>query len=141
LSRVYKLLIQAISRDNDELRRFIFGWSALEILINKVFSEYEKQFVQNLLGAHPANHTLRYFDRVREVMEGKYRMVDKFIIVAACIGNNGFETDIQNFIKIKKIRDTLLHGEVINEKSLPISETVGLLQKYILRHTSPGGDA
>jgi hypothetical protein len=137
LSRVYKLLIQAISRDNDELRRFIFGWSALEILISKLFSEYEKQFVQNLVGAHPANNSLRYFERVREVMQGKYSIIDKFVIVAACIGDDRSEADIENFTKIKKMRDALLHGEVINEKSLPIRETVELLQKYLLRHINP----
>lgn len=134
LARVYKLLVQAISRDNDELRRFMFGWSALEILINKVFSEYEKLFVQNLLGADPAGHTQRYFQRIRDIMKGKYRIVDKFIVIAACVGADLAEADIKDFVKIKKTRDALLHGELIDEKSLPISETVALLKKYIRRH-------
>lgn len=29
LTKVYRLLTQAISRDNDELRRFMFGWAAI----------------------------------------------------------------------------------------------------------------
>lgn len=134
LSRVYRLLVQAISRDNDKLRRFMFGWSALEILINKVFSDYEKLFIQNLLGADPASHTQRYFERIRDVMKGKYRIADKFVVVAACVSDDSVETDIQDFVKIKEVRDALLHGEPIDEESLPISETVGLLKKYLRRH-------
>jgi hypothetical protein len=134
LSQVYKLLVQAISRDNDQLRRFMFGWSALEILINKVFSEYEKQFVQNLIGADPAIHTQRYFERIRDVMKGKYRLTDKFVVLAACVADNTVEEDIENFVEIKKSRDALLHGKAIDEKSLPDSETVALLKKYLRQH-------
>lgn len=134
LSRVYKLYIQGVSRENDELRRFMFSWSALEILINKVFSEYEKLFIQNLLGADPVNNAQRYFDRVRDVMKEKYRIMDKFIVIAACIGKDSVEADIEEFGKIKKIRDTLLHGEIMDEKSLPVAETVRLLWKYMRCH-------
>jgi hypothetical protein len=134
LSPIYKLLVQAISRDNDQLRRFMFGWSALEILTNKVFSEYEKQFVQNLIGADPAIHTQRYFERIRDVMKGKYRLADKFVVLAACVGDKTVEDDIENFVKIKKTRDALMHGETIDEKSLPDSETVALLKKYLRHH-------
>lgn len=134
LSRVYKLYIQGVSRENDALRRFLFSWSALEILINKVFSEYEKLFIQNLLGTDPINHTQRYFDRIRDVMKGKYRIMDKFIVIAACIGKDSVETNIEEFGKIKNIRDTLLHGEIMDEKSLPVAETVRLLWKYMRYH-------
>lgn len=135
LSRVNRLLVQAISRDNDKLRRFISGWSALEILVNKVFSEYEKLFIQNLIGTAPTGHTQRYFDRIRDVMQGKYRITDKFVIVAACLGDNeSTESDIDDFESIKEKRDSLLHGNVIDESSLPINETIRLLKKYLSRH-------
>lgn len=136
LSRVYRLFVQAISRKNDELRRFLFGWSALEILISKVFSDYEKLFITNLLGSDPANHVQRYFERVRDVMKRKYRITDKFVIVAACIGKDSVETDIEDFVKIKKARDALLHGDLVDEKTLPVSETISLLKRYIRYHTN-----
>ena len=134
LSKVYRLLIEAVSRDNDELRRFMFGWSALEMLVNNVFSEYEKQFVQRLLEADPASHTHRYFKRIREVMKGKYNIADKFIVMAACIGDGSVETDIQEFIKIKKIRDALFHDKSVADKTLPTFATVELLKKYLRLH-------
>jgi hypothetical protein len=129
------LLIQAISRDTDKLRRFISGWSALEILVNKVFSEYEKLFIQNLIGTAPTGHTQRYFDRIRYVMQDKYRITDKFVIVVACLGENeSTESDIDDFESIKEKRDSLLHGNLIDESSLPINETIRLLKKYLSRH-------
>ena len=134
-SIVNRLLVQAISKDNDKLRRFISGWSALEILINKVFSEYEKLFIQNLIGTAPTGHTQRYFDRIRNVMQGKYRITDKFVILVACLGDNeSIESDIESFEFIKEKRDSLFHGNVIDESSLPINEIVILLKKYLARH-------
>lgn len=140
LNKVYKLLIQAVSRDNDRLRRFMFSWSALEILINKVFSEYEKNFIENLTGADPAKHTQRYFDRIRDVMKDKYRLADKFVVVASGIGGDFIETDLEMFIKIKGTRDALFHGDRVDDETLPISETVKLLKKYLRRHIN-GKDA
>jgi|GEM_PF-3354887 len=134
LSRVYKLFIQSISIDNDVLRRFIFSWSALEILINKVFSKYEKLFVQNHLGDKPADQTHRYFNRIQDIPKDKYPLLDKFVVIATCIGNESVEGDIESFHKIKKTRDTFFHGEPMDEKSLPVSETIGLLKKYIRCH-------
>lgn len=134
LNKVYKLLIQAVSRDNDRLRRFMFSWFALEILINKVFSEYEEKFIENLTGADPAKHTKRYFDRICGVMKDKYRLADKFVVVASRIGDDSIETDLVLFDKIKDIRDKLFHGNRVDDETLPISETVKLLKKYLRRH-------
>ncbi len=134
LNRVYELLIQAVSRDNDRLRRFMFSWSALEILIHKVFLAYEKKFIENLTGADPAKHTQRYFDRIRDVMKDKYRLTDKFVVVASGIGDDSIETDLEMFVKIKNIRDALFHGDRVDDETLPISETVKLLKKYLRRH-------
>jgi hypothetical protein len=140
LARVNRLLVQAISSENDKLRRFMFGWSALEIFINKVFSEYERLCVQNLLGTDPASHTQRYFERIHDVMRDKYRITDKFVVVTACLGDDSIETDVETFASIKKSRDELLHGEVLDEDSLPVAETIKLLKKYLRLHISMKAD-
>lgn len=119
LTKVYRLLTQAISRDNDELRRFMFGWAALEIFIKNVFSEYEKLFIQSLLESDSASQAGRYFKRVRKVMKGKYNISDQFVVVAACIGEGSVEPDVKDFIRIKKIRDALFHDTSMAEKGLP----------------------
>ena len=67
-------------------------------------------------------------------MKGKYSIVDKFTIFAAYVGDDSSESDIEDFVKIKDIRDNLVHVELIDEKSLPISKTVKLLNKYLRHH-------
>jgi hypothetical protein len=136
LSKVHRHLTQAISRENDELRRFMFGWAGLETLVKAVFSPYEQLFVQSLLGANPESPTHRYFKRIREVMKGKYNIADQFIIIAACIGNELVEADIEEFIRIKKVRDALFHDTTAAEKGLPSFEVVELLKKYLRLHTN-----
>lgn len=139
LIKVYKLLAQAISRDNDELRRFMFGWAALETLINNVFSEYEKLFVQSLRGSDPANKAHRYFARMREVMKRKYNIAVQFEVVAACIGDAAVEADIHEFIKIKKVRDALFHDRTAPDNGLPTTVAVELLKKYLRLHMKNKG--
>ena len=135
-AKVNRLLAQAISRENDELRRFMFGWAGLEILISSVFKEYEKLFAQTLQGSEPTSPTHRYFKRIREVMKGKYNIADQFVIVAACIGNESVEADIEEFVRIKKIRDALFHDTSAAEKGLPSFEIIELLRKYLRLHTN-----
>lgn len=136
LSKVNRLLTQAISRDNDELRRFMFGWAGLEVLITSAFKDYEKVFVQSLQGANPTCAIDRYFKRIQKVMEGKYNIADMFVIVAACINNEPIDDDILRFVKIKKIRDALFHDTSASEKGLPTFEVIELLKKYLKLHTS-----
>lgn len=132
--KVYRLLAKAISRDNDDLRRFMFGWAGLEILIKIIFSEYEKVFVQNLLEADPARQAGRYFKRIRELMKGKYNIVDQFVVVASCIASSSAEIDIQEFSRIKKFRDSFFHDTSVAENVLPTVAAVELLKKYLRLH-------
>jgi hypothetical protein len=139
LTKVYRLLTQAISRDNDELRRFMFGWAALEIFIKTIFSEYENLFIQSLLESDSASQAGRYFKRIREVMKGKYNIADQFVVVAACIGEGSVEPDVEEFIRIKNIRDALFHDTSMAEKGLPTFAVVELLKKYLRLHLKNKG--
>lgn len=135
VAKVNRLLVQAISSENDNLRRFIFGWSALEIFINKVFPEYEQTlFAYVLPETRPVGYMDKTLKRIRDVMRDKYRITEKFNVVAACLGNDSVETDLQTFTSIKNKRDALLHGEAVDEDSLPVTETTRLLEKYLRLH-------
>jgi hypothetical protein len=72
LVTVNKLLSQAITKDNDDLRRFMYAWLGLETLVKKIFREYEAEFVKEIIASHTSTQTNRYFSRIREVMKGKY---------------------------------------------------------------------
>jgi hypothetical protein len=85
LERVSNLFVQSLNPEYDDFRRFIFGWSALEILVNKVFRDYERAFVDELVSGASVHGASRYFARITEVMKDKYSLVDKFGVIASVL--------------------------------------------------------
>jgi len=137
LASVNRLLVQAISTENDKLRQFIFAWSALEIFVSKVFREYEHLLFASIQREKgPASRMGRYFSRVRDVMNDKYGIADRFSVIAACLTDNCVEADVKTFGSIKDSRDKLFHGKAFDEDSLPTNKTIELLKKYLRLHMS-----
>jgi hypothetical protein len=56
------------------------------------------------------------------------------MVVAACLADSSAEVDVEEFKRLKKIRDSLFHDLSKAAKSLPIAETTELLQKYLRLH-------
>ncbi len=77
-----------------------------------------------------------FFQRIREVMKGKYTLTDKFIAVTAvlfpCDPDNTLEEDYKKFRRLKELRDSISHGEKFSERDLPVHELATLLRKYVL---------
>jgi hypothetical protein len=124
----------------DDFKSFIFGWTALEIFINKVFSQYERTFVDALTSEASVRGATQYFERVTQVMKDKYRLVDKFSVIATILTGENSDADIDKLKHIKKVRDALLHGQDIPGASLPNNELRELVSKYLrahLEHISP----
>ena len=133
LDDINRLLVRASSDQTDKLRSFIFAWTALEVFFNKTFKHYEQKFLEkHTIDGLPvlAQH---FFERLRDVMKGKYTLRDKFIVIASMLSDDT-EVDLQNFVKAKKARDTFLHGEDIEEGELPINEAICLVRKYLALH-------
>lgn len=129
--KVISLMSQALDENNDVLKSFLFAWSALEIFIQQAFKEYEQKYIDNILGNNPLILTKKYFERIKDVMKDKYRLNDKFIVLADLLCSETAEQDLIEFQAIKKNRDDFVHGEYINEDELPVRKTVILLKKYL----------
>jgi hypothetical protein len=67
-------------------------------------------------------------------MSDKYRLSDKFSVIATELAEPDLEQDQATFDTIKVIRDKLLHGEDISLTSLPIADANKLLRKYLRLH-------
>jgi hypothetical protein len=67
-------------------------------------------------------------------MKDKYRLVDKFGVVAAVLAGETSDADIVQFKRIKKVRDELLHGQEAPVTSLLNTELRELLSKYLRAH-------
>jgi hypothetical protein len=140
LRSVRRLYFRMAEHENDPLRAFLFGWSALEILISKAFSEYEQEFMAPLREGPQSGLRDEFLHRVRDVMHGRYRLLDKFNCISAVLLANSLEqevhADADRFESIKKIRDRILHGEAFNERELPVAVLATLLRKYVIAYLS-----
>jgi hypothetical protein len=134
LVRVVRLFAYSMDRGTDELRTFITAWSALEILISKIFPKYENYLFVEISKLSKAYGLKQYLDRISDVMKGKYSLVDKFAVISIFLDEENETEDIATFKKAKKVRDEIFHGEDILEGSLPSREIQRLFEKYFCKH-------
>lgn len=136
LGTIARLLNQSLSSATDQLRAFMTAWAALEILVNSAFkTRYQHLWNDMLLvGTPPPAHTaaLRYV----EVTEGKLRLRDKFLIVAAILSGETAEHDSNTFAEIKNLRDRFFHAIQLDEALLPDAKVRELAFRYLALHLS-----
>jgi hypothetical protein len=129
-----RLLSRSLAESNDALLAFLSVWSGLEIFVNKNFKAYEDRVLGRLSSTSPALVPPRLIDRIRNVMTDKYRLADKFSVIAAELADPEVDADQALFESVKLTRDKLLHGSEIPVGSLPIADAQKLLRKYLRLH-------
>lgn len=138
LRSICRLYAQMAENEDEPLKAFLFGWSALEILVAKMFVAFEEQFMSPLLGGPQTRLRERFLRRVRDVMKDKYRLVEKFTCVTVVLFPDAADADVDGYLekfeRLKRMRDKLLHGEDIAENTLPVHELSGLLRSYVLAY-------
>lgn len=109
------------------LHSFISAWTCLEIFIAKNFKhnfnkliDFAKEKTKN------PGINQQFIDRMFVIMEGKYRLTDKFILLASYYNIDGIDDKIKEFKELKKIRDSFFHGEKIDINDLPLEQTRNL---------------
>lgn len=134
LQRVHQLIRSSYETRDDPLRSFIAAWSAIEIFINKVFSQYEAAFFNSMLEENHPDAQQKYLTRIRDVMKDKYRLGDKFAAISFSVAPDSADQDLQTFTEIKAVRNDLFHGRIIDEDTLPVEKVQNLVNKYIRLH-------
>ena len=145
LESCMRLFAEMAIYGREPFRVFNSGWSALEILINKTFKEYEERFFSALQVPHQAELAAMYLDSVRKKMEGKHSLLDRFTMVSAVLlpeqSTESALADVATFKEIKQLRDTVAHGSAFDEAGMPVAQLSDLLMKYLAAHTSRAIDA
>jgi hypothetical protein len=134
LAKVSTLFAQSLDTQTDRFRTFIFSWTALEILVSKVFGHYERSFIDALIGESSMAGAKEYFERVTKEMKSRYRLVDKFSVFATILAGEDGLADIEKIKRIKRIRDAVFHGEDVPDSSLPTDELQELVGRYLYKH-------
>jgi hypothetical protein len=134
LERLMRLHAHSLDCSTDNFRAFISAWTALEILLGKVFPIYHQKLAAELakVSAAPGFHA--YLDRIDDVMDDKHNLTDKFAVVSMFLDDQKNEKEIELFRGLKKIRDRLSHGDAIPEETLPTKQVQRLFEKYFRNH-------
>lgn len=132
---IQRLLRYATDKNVEPFRAFLAAWISFEIFINKLFKFYEDSFLNTSITVDRAPVIVSEFiKRLKEVMTDKYRLRDKFIVIASTLSPSTSEDDLASFGRMKKLRDLIMHGEKFNEKELPTAEIVKMLKRYLMLH-------
>jgi hypothetical protein len=141
LERVHQLYAASLEQAHDRLRAFQAGWAALEIFVNKVFSDYEQSFLGELASHTDPQAKQWYVDRIREVMKDKYRLRDRFALISVSLAAQEADADVAEFVNAKKARDALAHGKDVADPDLPVEVVHRILDKYVRLHATKGGES
>lgn len=133
VARVQQLLLRSLLVDGDRLRAFLSAWTALEILVNKLFSRYEEALFEDLSLGRP-DPMPQYLNQIKQAMSSRYRLRDKFTVISSALDPAGAAADLADFETAKKLRDSLSHGEELSDDALPLEITSALLRKYLALH-------
>ncbi len=130
LERVSSLMVAAMDTEADRLRSFLASWTALEMFINKLFPEYESLLFDELT-ADGRQVRRDYWYRIKQVMKDKYRLSDKFVLIAAALSPDTADADTRAFRQAKKTRDDLLHGFNVADQALEAEPVLQILRRYL----------
>jgi hypothetical protein len=134
ISRYYRLLRASSDKKSSDLQRFVAAWSAIEIFINSTFkSHYEKRWFNIMEEGAPASAT-QVFERLKTVMADKYRLTDKFLVIASILNPEMATEDEKEFREAKKRRDDFFHGVEMPVEHLPTRVIQRILRKLIKLH-------
>jgi hypothetical protein len=142
LKSVNRLYRTMAARRSDRLRAFLFGWTALEILVAKAFKAYEKEFFSS--AGNGWQQTLRegFIGSVRKMLESRYRSTDRFSAVTAVLFSDLAEEEVRgrlrSFSRLKELRDAISHGQDFVESELPVEEVEKLLRLYLFAALNRG---
>ena len=99
--------------------------------MNKIFKIYETRMFPRSGSPNTPEIPPKVVNRIREVMRDKWSIDDKFSVVASFLLPGDSHSDSDQFKRIKRIRDKLVHGQNVPLNSPLIEETQNLLRKYL----------
>lgn len=116
--------------ENDPLKKFLFGFFCIEIIINKTYalksnrlkmSKKLRSVTKIQLNEVWVDLLLKTFVNIR----------DKFIINSALIWQGIDSNDYEDFKEMKDIRDNISHGKLDMQSSLPVRKVEVLMSKLV----------
>jgi hypothetical protein len=130
--RVSKLYYLAMGED-DPVKKFIFSWTSLEVLINSTFDTIKSSTIifpdlgEDSPFRESVNNLFRDKNRGRIVTS----IAQKYLFLSCFFWKQLNVDDYDLFSQCKKVRDKFNHGSEIDLSSLPVNKLTYLLDKIL----------
>lgn len=123
-------------RERDPWKQFVWGFTTLEILCNKLWDTHYDNVLGNIsfsaqgsaTGASPGSAISKL---VWPKDPGRVPLSAKFALLALALTPDTASADSDQFTAVKKVRDKITHGEIFPEDQLPRAQCRALLDRYI----------
>src|SRR5262249_26060929 len=101
LIEVAVLAAASLEKTSSPLQSYLTSWAALELFINSSFkATYEQRWHEVLKqSVPPCSHDV--LERYKEVMPSKYRLADKFTVIASLLDEQSAPAAIVEFKRLK----------------------------------------
>jgi hypothetical protein len=137
LGRSIRLLASSLNPEKDRFEKFVLLWTALEVLVNKLFPCFRERFAKATVGRPQLSS-----DVEERVFDDKAKLMDKFIVTASYLRPYNVPEDVNAFASIKHLRDSLIHTGESADEGLPLEAVTEMLVQYLssyLKDTSTQG--
>lgn len=135
IDNVQQLFALMADYENTPLLAFFSGWTALEILINKLFITYKEVLTNEEEPLVREDFISRKNKNIKEA--DVYTLMDKFILSVLKLFPSDVDEDCEKFSRLKKIRNSI-HNKELSEPDLPVSELATFLRKYMHAYIQKG---
>lgn len=136
LRRCYELVAASLELEQDRFRRFFALWTALEVLVNKLHRGIAKDFFARATALAPST----VVQQIEAVMSDKFRLNDRFAMVASHLRPNHVAADIARFAELKRVRDRTTHGQLVRDDALPVDAARALVADYLSAYLTGSGN-
>jgi hypothetical protein len=119
--------------ETDEFKRFLWGYFALETLINHLFDRHFRTALTKLGTESEQPGSPGAVAAVTALIgeQGRVPAIGRFAAAALALNLPGLEEDIRDFKDAKRARDNLAHGGADTIAALPTHAVMRLLAKYL----------
>jgi translation initiation factor 2 beta subunit (eIF-2beta)/eIF-5 len=124
----------AMLREKDRWKKFYFGFICLEILTHKIFKKIYHDYKLDVHLKNGEGYDKSVRIPISDIIPddiNRIKLAEKFAFVAGMLNPDNYSDDRLIFMKCKKARDEMSHGEKIPIEELPVNELQSLLDNYI----------
>lgn len=132
MKKVMRLFSLMTDHNISPLLSFISGWTAMEIMINELFSIHKKELINEEESLVRKEFEKRKNKNKRGPVE--YTLMDKFILSALKLFPRNIDDDCEIFSELNKLRNSI-HYKEFSEANLPLSKIATLIKRYMQAHT------